>query len=227
MTTATENERFVESLIRDIIQPGVDDLMDGRYFRDLRAGKLTTRRIQGFAVQHYIHNIGVLKMAALGAAQHAENNRAFMAYAGLLNEEFTHPEMSRTLGKYLGLTDDHFDYGRPVFGALTHTAVCLHGLYMANVAEMRAVALSNETMVQRYATEFDEYLSKEPYDIPDKARIFFIVHKGADIEHTERGARAIAELANSGEDKQKVTEICQHMAKLKLGKFDSIYDEYA
>ncbi len=50
---------------------------------------------------------------------------------------------------------------------------------------------------------------------------------GADIEHTDRAAKAIAQLANSDEDKQKVTAICKHMAKLKLGKFDSIYDEYA
>ena len=44
MATATENERFVESLISDVIKPGIDVLLDSRYFRDLRAGTLTTNR---------------------------------------------------------------------------------------------------------------------------------------------------------------------------------------
>ncbi len=227
MATATENERFVESLISDVIKPGIDILLDSRYFRDLRAGTLTTRRIQGFAVQHYLHNIGVLKMLALGAAQHAEDSRAFMAFANGMGEELTHPDMNRKLGKYLGLTDDDFDNARPVFGALIHTAVSIHGVYLANVAEMRANALSNESTVQRYSTEFNEYLAKNPYNIPEDAREFFIVHKGADIEHTDRAAKAIAQLAQSDEDKEKVTAMCRNMVRLKLGKFDSIYDEYA
>jgi len=62
-----------------------------------------------------------------------------------------------------------------------HTATCIHGIFLVSVAEMRAMALSNETMVQRYATEFDEYLSKEPYNMSEEAREFFIVHKGADV----------------------------------------------
>ena len=39
--------------------------------------------------------------------------------------------------------------------------------------------------------------------------------------------KAIAEQATTDKDRDKVTAICKHMAKLKLGKFDSIYDEYA
>jgi pyrroloquinoline quinone (PQQ) biosynthesis protein C len=225
--TTTTNERFVASLINDIIKPGTDDLMDSRYFRDLRAGKLTTRRIQGFTVQHYLHNMGILKAFALGAAQHAADSRTFMAYATGMSEELTHPNMNRKLGKYLGLTDADFDNATPVFGSLIHTAVCIHGMYLANVAEMRANALSNESMVQRYATEFNEYLAKEPYGIPEDAREFFITHMGADIEHTNRAGIAIAQLADSDEDKEKVTAICKHMAKLKRGKFDSIYEEYS
>jgi pyrroloquinoline quinone (PQQ) biosynthesis protein C len=82
-------------------------------------------------------------------------------------------------------------------------------------------------MVQRYAAEFDEYISKEPYNMSEKAREFFIVHKGADVEHTERAAAAIAESAISDEDQEKVRTMCRNMAGFKLGKFDSIYDEYA
>jgi pyrroloquinoline quinone (PQQ) biosynthesis protein C len=61
----------------------------------------------------------------------------------------------------------------------------------------------------------------------EKAREFFIVHKGADIEHTDRAAAAIAESATSEEEQEKVRRICRNMAGFKLGKFDSIYDEYA
>ena len=56
MTRNTGNRQFIDSVIREIIQPGTDRLMESRYFSDLRAGKLTTRRVQGFALQHYIHN---------------------------------------------------------------------------------------------------------------------------------------------------------------------------
>lgn len=227
MATATDNQSFVDSLLNDIILPGVDNLLDSRYFRDLRAGKLTVRRLQGFAIQHYVHNMGILKAFALGAAQHASSDRAFMAYATGMGEELTHPNLCMKFGISLGLTEADFASPQPVFGALTHTAVCIHDMFVANEVQMRANGLSNETMVQRYSTEFDDYLSKSPYDMDNKQRAFFIVHKGADVEHTARAAKAITEQATSDEDRSKVVAICQHMAKLKLGKFDSIYDEYA
>ena len=225
MTTNTGNRQFIDSVLRDIIQPGTDRLMESRYFSDLRAGKLTTRRIQGFALQHYIHNMGILKAFALGATQHAADDRTFTAYATAMGEELTHPNMCKTLGFSLGLTEKDFDKAVPVRGALVHTALCIHGIFLVSVVEMRAMALSNETMVQCYAAEFDEYLSKEPYNMSEEAREFFIVHKGADVEHTERAATA--ESATSDEDQEKVRKICRNMAGFKLGKFDSIYDEYA
>ena len=227
MTTKTGNRQFIDSVVREIIQPGTERLMKSRYFSDLRAGKLTRRRIQGFALQHYIHNMGILKAFALGATQHAADNRAFTAYATAMGEELTHPDMCKTLGFSLGLTEKDFEKAVAVPGALVHTATCIHGIFLVSVAEMRAMALSNETMVQRYATEFDEYLSKEPYNMSEEAREFFIVHKGADVEHTERAANAIAESATSDEDQEKIRTMCRNMAGFKLGKFDSIYDEYS
>jgi pyrroloquinoline quinone (PQQ) biosynthesis protein C len=227
MTTNTGNRPFIDSVIRDIIQPGTDRLMESSYFSDLRAGKLTTRRIQGFALQHYIHNMGILKAFALGATQHAADDRTFTAYATAMGEELTHPNMCKTLGFSLGLTEKDFEKAVPVRGALVHTSACIHGIFVVSVVEMRAMALSNETMVQRYAAEFDEYLSKEPYNMAQESREFFIVHKGADVEHTDRAATAIAESAISDEDQEKVRTMCRNMAEFKLGKFDSIYDEYA
>ena len=56
---------------------------------------------------------------------------------------------------------------------------------------------------------------------------FFVVHKGADIEHTERSANMIAELATTDDSQQRVAAVCRNMARFKLGKFESIYDDYA
>ena len=226
MATTPANSAFVDSVIAEIIQPGIDRLMESRYFTDLREGKLTVRRMQGFALQHYIHNMGILKAFALGAAQNAANDRTFMAYATGMSEELTHPNMCKTFGYAIGLTEADFDKAAPTLGCLAHTAVCIHGMYLANVAEMRANALSNESMVQRYAAEFDSCLRKPPYGLSDDALEFFVVHKGADVEHTERAANAITDLVTTDEGAEKVRAMCRHMARLKLGKFDSIYDEY-
>ena len=80
-------------------------------------------------------------------------------------------------------------------------------------------------MVQRYSTEFDAHL--RGYGVPEEAMEFFVVHKGADIEHTERAANAIAQLAVTDEEQERVRAVCRNMARFKLGKFESIYDEYA
>ena len=41
------SQAFVDSVIKEIIQPGVERLMESRYFTELRQGKLSTRRLQG------------------------------------------------------------------------------------------------------------------------------------------------------------------------------------
>ena len=132
-----------------------------------------------------------------------------------MGEELTHPNMCKTLGFSLGFTERDFEKAVPVPGALVHTATCIHGIFLVSVAEMRAVALANETMVQRYAAEFDEYLSKEPYSMSEQAREFFIVHKADDIEHTERAANAIAERVTSGEDQEKIRTMCRNMSRIQ------------
>ncbi|PZC47327.1 MAG: Pyrroloquinoline quinone (PQQ) biosynthesis protein C [Chloroflexi bacterium] len=226
MTTDAKNSRFVDEVIQDIIQPGVEQLMDSRYFTDLRSGKLTTRRLQGFSIQHYIHNMGVLKLAALGAVQRATDDGAFLGVVGALNEEVAHPVMARKFGLALGLTEADFDRATPAYGCLLHTAACLHGVFLGGSIDLLTLLLSNETMVQRYATEFNTYL-REHYDVPEDAMEFFTVHMGADIEHTARSANTIAVMATSDEDQERVRVMCRNMARLKLGKFDSIYEEYA
>ena len=76
MATSTGNQRFVDEITEEIIQPGVERLMESRYFVALRAGELTTRQLGGFAIQHYIHNMAVLKGFALVAVQRAADDGA-------------------------------------------------------------------------------------------------------------------------------------------------------
>jgi hypothetical protein len=40
-------QAFVDSVIKEIIQPGVDRLMESRYFTELRQRNLSKRRLQG------------------------------------------------------------------------------------------------------------------------------------------------------------------------------------
>ena len=46
------NQDFVTSLIEEIVRPGVQQLMETPYFSELREGKLSVRRLQGWALQH-------------------------------------------------------------------------------------------------------------------------------------------------------------------------------
>ena len=55
------NEAFMESLQQEIIQPGVERLMNSRYFSELREGKLSKNRLKGFALQHYLSNHAINK----------------------------------------------------------------------------------------------------------------------------------------------------------------------
>ena len=51
------NEAFVDSITTEIIEPGIQQLMASRYFSELREGQLSVRRLQGWSLQHYLHNI--------------------------------------------------------------------------------------------------------------------------------------------------------------------------
>ena len=51
-----EQKNIVNALVREIVIPGLQSLMDTQYFSELRAGTLSIRRLQGFALQHYMTN---------------------------------------------------------------------------------------------------------------------------------------------------------------------------
>jgi hypothetical protein len=42
-----EQPSVIESVMTEVIEPGIQRLLESRYFTELRSGKLSRRRIQG------------------------------------------------------------------------------------------------------------------------------------------------------------------------------------
>ena len=220
-----ENHGFVDSVIREIIQPGVQQLMESRYFSELREGKLSTRRLQGFAVQHYLHNVALCKGLVLCMAKNAANPDLYEHFREQFNEEQYHPELAKKFGLALGLKDEDFDHATAVFECLAHTSAVIRGMFLGSPAETRTGALVNESMVCRYSEEFDTCLRRH-YSLGDKECQFFTVHRIADVEHTKAAAEVVARYATSPEQQRAVREIARHMVAFKLAKFEGIYRAY-
>lgn len=221
-----ENQSFIDSLRREIIQPGVDELMNSRYFAELRAGKLSIKRLQGFALQHYLHNIAVCKGLALCMVKNAHHSDLYNHFVYQFSEEKDHPDLSKKFGIALGLKEEDFPNATPAFECLAHTGAVIRGMLLGSPAETRAGALVNETMVCRYSEEFDTYLRKH-YGLGEAAREFFIVHSKADKEHTALAAEAIARYADSARDQFLVWEAARNMTRFKIAKFEGIYKAYS
>jgi pyrroloquinoline quinone (PQQ) biosynthesis protein C len=221
-----ENQSFVDSLMREIIQPGVDRLMNSRFFSELREGKLSKKRLQGFALQHYLSNHAINKGLAFCMVRNASNPAAYNQFVELFVEEASHPALMKRFGEAIGLKDEDFDNEIMIYECVAHTAAIIRGMFLGTPAETRAGALVNETMVCRYSDEFDTALKKH-YGLDDRARNFFIVHGKVDQEHTAMAAETIARNANTDRDKTLVRAAASNMVRFKLAKFDGIYDAYA
>ena len=76
MATLVANSSFVDQIFKEIVWPARDRLMENRYFTDLRNGKLTQRRLQGFSLEHTYFNWTLLKGTAIRMLK-AENLGAF------------------------------------------------------------------------------------------------------------------------------------------------------
>ena len=85
------NEAFVDSIADEIIEPGIQRLMESRYFSELREGQLSVRRLQGWSLQHYLHNIVLLKGFALCMVKNAHDDRLYNHFSYQFEEERTHP----------------------------------------------------------------------------------------------------------------------------------------
>jgi thiaminase len=85
------NQEFVDSVLREIIQPGVDQLLDGRFFSELRQGKLSQKRLKGFAMQHYLCNHAINKGLAFCMVKNASIPPVYNQFQELFIEEQSHP----------------------------------------------------------------------------------------------------------------------------------------
>src|SRR5688572_17600187 len=182
-----ENQSFVDSLMREIIRPGVEQLMNGRFFSELREGKLSKERLRGFALQHYLSNHAINKGLAFSMVKNASNQTVYNQFLELFVEEQSHPDLMKRFGAALGLNDEDFENEIMIYECVAHTAAIIRGMFLGTQAESRAGALVNETMVCRYSEEFDTSLEKH-YAIDNRARTFFIVHSKVDKEHTALAA---------------------------------------
>ena len=218
--------QFVESVMREIINPGVEKLMNTRFFTELSAGKLSKKRMQGFAVQHYLSNHVINKGLAFLIVRNANNQPMYDQFVELFTEEQSHPGLMKRFGLAIGLTDADFDNGIMIFECVAHTAAIIRGMFVGAPAETRVGALVNETMVQRYSDEFDAALEKH-YGLDSRARTFFAVHGKVDQEHTAMAADTVAKFANTDREKEMVRVAAKNMVRFKIAKFDGIYDSYA
>jgi pyrroloquinoline quinone (PQQ) biosynthesis protein C len=217
---------FVNSLLQEIIHPGVDQLMGTRYFSELRQGKLSRKRLQGFAVQHYLSNHVINKGLAYCMVKNASNQPVYLQFAELFVEEYSHPDLMKRFGLAIGLTEEDFQNGIMIYECVAHTGAIIRGMFVGALAETRAGALVNETMVCRYSEEFDTALEKY-YGLDSRARSFLTNHGKVDKEHTAMAADTIARNATIKRDKELVRAAARNMVRFKVAKFDGIYDAYA
>src|SRR5258706_16284094 len=106
---------FVESLMTEIIHPGVEQLMATRFFSELCAGKLSKKRLQGFAVQHYLSNHVINKGLAFCMVKNASNQPVYNQFVELFTEEQSHPDLMKRFGLAIGLTEEDFANGIMIY----------------------------------------------------------------------------------------------------------------
>ena len=227
MATEVVDRTFVDEIFKEIVYPARDQLMDSPYFTDLRNGTLTTRRLQGFALEHHWFNWMLLKGGGLRMLNSANLDALKGSIQGLV-EEHTHPDMAKKFGLSLGLTEEDFANHLPTPEVLAHTSIIVASpIVLGNPAAGRVSGMVNETLVQRYSMEYATYLPKAPYNCSEDAIEFFTEHGVVDVTHSERAAQAVARLAISDRDHEVAWYWAKIQAKLKLAKFQGIYDAYA
>src|SRR5262245_10744591 len=214
-----DGKAIVQSVIQEIIQPGIQRLMESRYFSELRDGKLSIKRLQGWAIQHYLHNKAILKSFALGMIKNAHDQELFNYYTYQCNEEQTHPDLAKNFGPALVLNEQAFAEAAQIFECQIHPGRTIDNPPACAGPLCRASALTSESMVWRYSEECNPSLRKN-YGLSDDALEFFTVHMVADKEHTAQSAERIALVVKTPRDERVVRENAQYMVRIKLDKFE-------
>src|SRR3954463_15377288 len=104
-----DDHQFVEALVHDIVEPGVDQLLNNRFFSELRQGTLSQKRIRGFALQHYLCNHAINKGLAFCMVRNANNPPLYNQFLELFTEEQSHPDLMKRFGLAIGLSAEDFD----------------------------------------------------------------------------------------------------------------------
>lgn len=146
--------------------------------------------------------------------------------ANQFSEEQSHPDLAKRFGLAIGLREEGFSDATPIFECVIHTGRTIYNSLLGAPPQNRASALTSESMVCRYSEEFNTYLRKH-YGLGDEALEFFTVHMVADKEHTAQAADLVARYVRSPRDEGLVRESAHHMVRIKLGKFEGIYQAYA
>jgi pyrroloquinoline quinone (PQQ) biosynthesis protein C len=221
-----DGKALVDSVRKEIIEPGIQRVMDTPYFTELRQGKLAVRRMQGWAIQHYLHNKAILRSFALGMVKNAQDPAMFDYFSYQFTEEQSHPDLAKRFGLALGLKEDDFTEATQIFECQIHSARTVYNTLMGIPPQNRASALTSESMVCRYSEEFLN-AGRKHYGLSDHDLIFFTTHMVADVEHTAQSADLIARMVKTPREERLVRESARYMVRIKLGKFDGIYREYA
>jgi pyrroloquinoline-quinone synthase len=221
-----DGQALVDSVKKEVIEPGLQRLMDTPFFSELRAGKLSVKRMQGWAIQHYLHNKAILKSFALGMVKNAHDPTMFDYFTYQFNEEQSHPDLAKRFGLALGLKEADFTEATQIFECQIHSARTVYNTLMGIPPQNRASAMTSESMVCRYSEEFLN-AGRKHYGLSDRDLIFFSTHMVADIEHTQQSADLIARMVKTDREARLVRESAQYMTRIKLGKFDGLYREYA
>ncbi len=221
-----DGKAVVDSINREIVQPGVQRLMESRYFSELREGKLSIRRLQGWALQHYLHNRAILKGFVLGMVKNAHDPELYGRSVNQFYEEHTHPDLAKSFGLAIGLKEEDFADATQIFECHIHTCRTVSNVLLGIPVVNRASAFTSESMVCRYSGEFNTYLRKH-YGLGDPALEFFTVHMEADQDHTSRHAELMGRIIETARDERLVRESAQYMVRIKLGKFEGLYQAYA
>ena len=216
-----DGKALVDSVKKDIIEPGIRRLLETPYFSEMRQGKLSIKRLQGWAIQHYLHNKAILKSFALGMVKNAQDQTMFNYFCYQFNEEQSHPDLAKRFGLALGLNEDDFTEATQIFECQIHSARTVYNTLTGIAPQNRASAMVSESMVCRYSEEFLNAGHKH-YGLDDYALVFFTTHMVADLEHTAQSAELIARLVKTPREERLVRESAQYMVRIKLGKFDGI-----
>jgi pyrroloquinoline quinone (PQQ) biosynthesis protein C len=145
-----DGKALVESVKKEIIEPGIQRLLETPYFTEMRQGKLSIKRLQGWSIQHYLHNKAILKSFALGMVKNAQDQTMFDYFTYQLNEEQSHPDLAKRFGLALGLKEEDFTEATQIFECQIHSARTVYNTLTGIAPQNRASAMNSESLLCRY-----------------------------------------------------------------------------